>query len=63
MLPTTTNSRFRLRYWITALFLAPALTFPALAGPQFVVALHGYDPVAYFTDAKPVPGDLRFVHF
>ncbi len=39
------------------------MTLPALAGPQFVVALHGYDPVAYFTDGRPVPGDLRYTHF
>ena len=24
------------------------------------VALRGYDPVAYFTDGRPVPGDPRF---
>ena len=24
------------------------------------VVLHGYDPVAYFTDGRPVPGDEQF---
>ena len=26
------------------------------------VAIDGYDPVAYFTDGKPVPGSKEFVH-
>lgn len=26
------------------------------------VALHGYDPVAYFTDGKPVKGSAKFSH-
>jgi YHS domain-containing protein len=26
------------------------------------VAIHGYDPVAYFTDGKPVKGSARFSH-
>ncbi len=30
----------------------------ALAGPQFVVALEGYDPVSYFTDGLPQKGAL-----
>lgn len=52
-----------LRRWTIALILAFAAVLPVLAGPQFVVALHGYDPVAYFTDGKPVLGDLRFTYF
>lgn len=46
-------------------FLAAALVWPAtaaLAKPRKVfatggVAMHGYDPVAYFVDGRPVPGD------
>lgn len=41
---------------------------PAASGPKTLVsknreglALQGYDPVAYFTDQKPVKGDARFV--
>ena len=60
MLLATIQLRILLRCWIIALVLAPTL---ALAGPQFVVALHGYDPVAYFDSGKPVLGDLRFTHF
>ena len=26
------------------------------------LAIHGYDPVAYFTEGKPVPGDKEFEH-
>lgn len=26
------------------------------------VAIHGYDPVAYFTQKKPVPGSEKFTH-
>jgi YHS domain-containing protein len=47
----------------TATFLIVGLLFsvPALAvEPVFSAdgaAIHGYDPVAYFTDEKPVKGD------
>src|SRR5271168_619584 len=47
-----------------ALLTAAAVTTPAIAaGPQVNatitgLALRGYDPVAYFTDGKPVPGDF-----
>lgn len=37
--------------------VAPGKT---LAGPG--IALHGYDPVAYFTRAKPVQGSAAFSH-
>src|SRR5271156_3724314 len=46
-----------------ALLTAAAVTTPAIAaGPEVNVtitglALRGYDPVAYFTDGKPVIGD------
>src|SRR3546814_4548336 len=39
---------------------------PALAvDPVFSedgLAIHGYDPVAYFTDGKPVEGKAEFTH-
>ena len=33
-----------------------ALLLPASAGAQERLAIKGYDPVAYFTEGKPVPG-------
>src|SRR5271156_6893858 len=48
-----------------ALLTAAAVTTPAIAaGPDVNVtitglALRGYDPVAYFTDGKPIAGDYR----
>lgn len=36
---------------------------PAAAGPNFTVALNGYDAVAYFSDGRPTPGSVRFIHF
>jgi len=51
---------FVIRAAATALTLA-TLAVPALAGPakNLVdgVALHGFDPVAYFVDHKPTKGD------
>jgi hypothetical protein len=45
-----------------ALLLAGALSLSA--GParsaEVRLAISGYDPVAYFTDHKPVPGDSKF---
>jgi YHS domain-containing protein len=51
-----------------AIALAPAvlLPAPALAEPPIYtgafddLAVQGYDPVAYFTDGKPVKGDKAF---
>lgn len=37
--------------------LAVALGAPAIAGSEPRVAIKGYDPVAYFTDGKPVRGN------
>jgi enamine deaminase RidA (YjgF/YER057c/UK114 family) len=52
---------YPLRSWV-ALF---ALSFVALAAPtarsgETRLAISGYDPVAYFTDGKPVPGLTEF---
>jgi YHS domain-containing protein len=52
------------------LFLAAALAFatPALAQKSEVysswlgAAIRGYDPVAYFTEGKPVEGSRKFTH-
>lgn len=42
-------------------FLAVLLASAAIAGEQNLtfhgIAIQGYDPVAYFTDRKPIPGD------
>lgn len=45
--------------------LATFLAAPALAGNPYVfnthgVAISGYDPVAYFTEGKPVQGIMEF---
>ena len=49
------------------LYLAGLITFTALASAAEVInidksglALQGYDPVAYFTDGKPVKGSPEF---
>jgi YHS domain-containing protein len=47
-----------------ALTTGAAVVAAAAAGPDVNVtitglALRGYDPVAYFTDGKPIPGDYR----
>lgn len=53
---------------LTAPLLAAifALTFSpqSVAGPQFVVALQGYDAVSYFVDHQPSKGDFLYsVHW
>lgn len=63
MLMLNTKPQILLRRWTIALILAFAAVLPVWAGPQFMVALHGYDPVAYFTEGKPMLGDLRFTYF
>lgn len=50
---------------IAGIVLAAALLFagPALAGKYFEddgLAIRGYDPVAYFTDGRPVEGKKQF---
>ncbi len=54
--------------WSTALvwmlWLLSA-TAQAASAPVFTAdgaAIHGYDPVAYFTEGRPVPGDAQFTH-
>lgn len=60
-----------MRAWFMAMTLTFGTTMPALAqGPPASavnvdaegVALHGHDPVAYFTEGKAVPGAARFEH-
>ena len=60
-----------MRAWFVAMTLTIGATMPALAqGPPASavnvdaegVALHGHDPVAYFTDGAAVPGVARFEH-
>lgn len=41
---------------VAAVAGAPALALDAVNQDRKGVALHGYDPVAYFTDGKPVAG-------
>jgi enamine deaminase RidA (YjgF/YER057c/UK114 family) len=38
------------------------LVYPAAQGSETKLAISGYDPVAYFTDGKPVPGLTEFEH-
>jgi hypothetical protein len=42
--------------------VAAMLLLPALAAAQERLAIKGYDPVAYFTEAKPTPGDPALEH-
>lgn len=60
-----------MRAWFMAVTLTFGVAMPGLAqGPPASavnvdaegVALHGHDPVAYFTDGKAVPGAARFEH-
>ncbi len=60
-----------MRAWFMAMTLTFGAAMPALAqGPPASavnvdaegVALHGHDPVAYFTEGKAVPGAARFEH-
>ena len=48
-----------------ALFFAllfVALTAPTAQSGETRLAISGYDPVAYFTDGRPVPGLTEFEH-
>lgn len=52
---------------IFSVFLLVSLALPALAQPKSLLnldktglAIQGYDPVAFFTDHKPVKGDAKF---
>lgn len=54
---------------LAAVTVAGVITVPAVAKDPKIytaifskVAVSGYDPVAYFTDGKPVRGDKRFAH-
>ena len=48
---------------LTTLLAASALAAVRPAGAQETpLAIKGYDPVAYFTDAKPVQGTAEFEH-
>jgi YHS domain-containing protein len=60
-----------MRAWFLAMMLTSVVTPQVLAqGPPPAavnvnaegVALHGHDPVAYFTDGAAVPGTARFEH-
>jgi YHS domain-containing protein len=62
--------RLALAIGIATLFLAgPALAAPpintlrgGILGGSSGVAILGYDPVAYFTEGKPVKGDPKYMH-
>ena len=45
------------RAFAATVFLS-AVAPQVVAGPQFVVALEGYDPVSYFANGQPHKGDL-----
>jgi hypothetical protein len=59
------NQRFRSTVWSTALLVAQLTAGNAPVGPTNAkngLAVHGYDMVAYFTEAKPVRGSADFEH-
>ena len=47
---------------IALAFLLAAATTTAAFADNVRVVLKGYDPVAYFTDGKPVKGDARYAY-
>jgi YHS domain-containing protein len=50
-------------HWILMVLLTGLFAVPAFAGEYFEkdgVAIHGYDPIAYFTEMKPVKGLPEF---
>lgn len=56
------SNRLTLKTALGALLL---LVLPAFAGDYYEkngAALAGHDPVAYFTDGKPVPGNAAITH-
>lgn len=56
---------FGVRLVLVALGLSLAAASSWAADPVFAtggIAIRGYDPVAYFTDGKPVPGKAEFSH-
>jgi enamine deaminase RidA (YjgF/YER057c/UK114 family) len=46
----------------SAALLGLLLAAPTARGDETRLAISGYDPVAYFTDGKPVPGLTEFEH-
>ena len=54
--------KFRQLAVAAAITAGTAFALPAAAGPQYVVALGGYDAVAYFTDGAPAPGTVTISH-
>jgi YHS domain-containing protein len=53
---------------LSLILLAVGLALPVFAQTRTLlnldasgIAIQGYDPVAFFTDSKPVKGDVRFV--
>ena len=58
------NKRTIIAFATAIALTAGAAVVPAAAGPDVNatitgLALRGYDPVAYFIDGKPIPGDYR----
>jgi hypothetical protein len=51
----------RIRVILAAAVLA-TVTHVASAGDNLRVVLKGYDPVAYFTEGKPVKGDPKYTY-
>src|SRR5437762_13580246 len=48
--------------FVAGLFAAVLVSAAPSSGEELRLAISGYDPVAYFTDAKPVPGLAQFEH-
>ena len=57
------NMKKLINHWILMVLLAGFFATPAFAGEYFEkdgVAIHGYDPIAYFAEMKPVKGLPEF---
>ncbi len=54
---------YALRLAAVTAFIGVLQLNAAVAGPQFVVALNGYDPVSYFEVEEPQAGSTSHVHF
>ena len=52
----------RVKLSAALLALLVSLLGPAAWGEEVRLSIGGYDPVAYFTDGKPVPGNTEFEH-
>lgn len=50
------SRRTAVRLWVLVAIIASVGSTASIAAEQAPLAISGYDPVAYFTDAKPIRG-------